>query len=78
MTGQETSDRNRVRLCPPPPKDFDPFTATEEDLKRHVLPLRPDPQTQRRAIACCCGGSRDRVPAVHGGGFLDCLGGVRR
>jgi Peptidase A4 family len=46
MTGQETSDRNRVRLRPPPPKDFDPFTATEEDLKRHGLPLRPDPQTQ--------------------------------
>jgi len=46
MTGQKTSDRNRVRLCPPPPKDFDPFTATEEDLKRHGLPLRPDPQTQ--------------------------------
>ena len=46
MTSQETSVRNRVRLCPPPPKDFDPFTATEEDLKRHGLPLRPDPQTQ--------------------------------
>lgn len=46
MTGQETSGRNRVRLCPPAPKDFDPFTATEEDLKRHGLPLRPDPQTQ--------------------------------
>jgi hypothetical protein len=46
MTGQETSDRNRVRLCPPPPGDFDPFTATEEDLKRHGLPLRPDPQAQ--------------------------------
>jgi hypothetical protein len=46
MTGQETSDRKRVRLCPPPPKDFDPFTATEQDLKRHGLPLRPDPQTQ--------------------------------
>ena len=46
MAGQETSNRNRVRLCPPPPKDFDPFAATEEDLKRHGLPLRPDPQTQ--------------------------------
>lgn len=46
MTVQETSGRNRVRLCPPPPKDFDPFTATVEDLKRHGLPLRPDPQTQ--------------------------------
>ena len=46
MTAQGTSGRNRVRLCPPPPKDFDPFAATEEDLKRHGLPLRPDPQTQ--------------------------------
>jgi Peptidase A4 family len=46
MTGQETSDRNRVRLRPPPPTDFDPFTAAEEDLRRHGLPLRPDPQTQ--------------------------------
>jgi hypothetical protein len=35
-----------VRLYPPPPKDFEPFTATEEDLKRHGLPLRLDPQTQ--------------------------------
>ena len=46
MTGQEVSGRNEVRLCPRPPKDFDPFTATEKDLKRHGLPLRPDPQTQ--------------------------------
>jgi hypothetical protein len=46
MTGQETADRERLRLIPPPPQDFDPFTATTEDLKRHGLPLRPDPQTQ--------------------------------
>ena len=46
MTGQETSGAKEVRLSPPPPKDFDPFTATEKDLKRHGLPLRPDPQTQ--------------------------------
>jgi hypothetical protein len=46
MTGQETSGRNEVRLCPRPPEDFNPFTATEKDLKRHGLPLRPDPQTQ--------------------------------
>ena len=45
MTGQEVSG-NRVRLCPPAPRDFDPFTATEENLKRHGLPLRPDPQAQ--------------------------------
>jgi hypothetical protein len=46
VTGQETSDRKGVRLYPPPPKDFDPFTATKKDLVRHGLPLRPDPQTQ--------------------------------
>ena len=46
MTGQEASGSNRVRLCPPPSKDFDPLAATAEDLKRHGLPLRPDPQTQ--------------------------------
>lgn len=34
-----------VRLFPPPPKGFDPFTATVEDLKRHGLPLRPDTAT---------------------------------
>ena len=46
MTGQETPDRKGMRLYPPPPKDFDALTATKEDLKRHGLPLRPDPQTQ--------------------------------
>jgi hypothetical protein len=46
MTGAETPASNAVRLYPPPPKDFDPFTATVADLKRHGLPLRPDPQTQ--------------------------------
>jgi hypothetical protein len=35
-----------VRLYPPPPKGFDPFTATKRDLMRHGLPLRPDSQTQ--------------------------------
>jgi hypothetical protein len=46
MTEQETSHRNGIQLYPPPSKDFDPFLATEDDLKRHGLPLRPDPQTQ--------------------------------
>jgi Peptidase A4 family len=46
MTEQETSDKKEVRLHSPPPKDFDPFTATKKDLVRHGLPLRPDPQTQ--------------------------------
>ena len=46
MTGQQTRNGTGVRLYPPPPKGFDPFTATENDLKRHGLPLRPDPQAQ--------------------------------
>jgi hypothetical protein len=46
MAGQETADGQGVRLHPPPPKDFDPFTATDDDLKRHGLPLRPDAQTK--------------------------------
>src|ERR1700734_2433669 len=46
MAGKQTPDGKKVHLYPPPPKDFDPFAATEEDLKRHGLPLRPDPQTQ--------------------------------
>jgi hypothetical protein len=45
MTTQE-SDSKGLRLYPPPPKDFDPFAATEEDLKRHGLPLRPDAHQQ--------------------------------
>ncbi len=45
MTGQESSGRE-VRSCPRPPQDFDPFAATEQDLARHGLPLRPDPQAQ--------------------------------
>jgi len=46
MTTQETSDRPALHLYPPPPKDFDPFTATAADLRKHGLPLRPDPHTQ--------------------------------
>lgn len=46
MTGKQTPNRKKVRLYPPPPRDFDPFTATKKDLLRHGLPLRPDPQTQ--------------------------------
>ena len=51
MTGHEAAGRREVRLCPPPAADFDPFTATEKDLKRHGLPLRPDPQIQPRMAA---------------------------
>jgi hypothetical protein len=46
MASRETRHGNGVRLYPPPSKDFDPLTATDEDLKRHGVPLRPDPQTQ--------------------------------
>ena len=43
MTEQETPGRKGLRHYPTPPRDFDPFAATEEDMKRHGLPLRPDP-----------------------------------
>src|SRR5215470_14915264 len=46
MTGRKTRDRNGVHLYPPPPEDFDPFAATQRDLLRHGLPLRPDPQAE--------------------------------
>ena len=46
MTGQETPDSKGLRLYPPPSKDFDPFTASEADLMRHGLPLRPDRHAQ--------------------------------
>src|SRR5688500_17141431 len=46
MTAPDTTNGRGVRRLPPPPKDFDPFTATRENLRKHGLPLRPDPQTQ--------------------------------
>lgn len=46
MAAEKTPDGKKVHLFPPPSKDFDPFAATEKDLMRHGLPLRPDPQTQ--------------------------------
>jgi hypothetical protein len=46
MAGKQTPEGKKVHLYPPPSKDFDPFAATEKDLMRHGLPLRPDPQTQ--------------------------------
>jgi hypothetical protein len=46
MAGKQTPDGKKVHLFPPPSKDFDPFAATDKDLMRHGLPLRPDPQTQ--------------------------------
>ena len=46
MTTQTTPGSKALRLYPPPPPDFDPFTSTVADLKKHGLPLRPDPYTQ--------------------------------
>jgi Peptidase A4 family len=46
MTEQETPGRKGLRHYPTPPRDFDPFAATEEDMKRHGLPLRPDPRAK--------------------------------
>jgi hypothetical protein len=43
---QEAPGRKRVRVFPPPPKGFDPFTANKIDLARHGLPPCPDRQTQ--------------------------------
>ena len=43
---QVAPGRKGVRVFPPPPKGFDPFTATKIDLTRHGLPPRPDRQTQ--------------------------------
>jgi hypothetical protein len=46
MNAKRTPDPKKIHLYPPPSKDFDPFKATEKDLMKHGLPLRPDPQTQ--------------------------------
>ena len=32
----------KLHVLPPPPKDFNPFAATEGDLDRYGLPRRPD------------------------------------
>ena len=42
MAGKQTPGGKKVQIFPPPPKDFDPFKATEKDLMRHGLPLRPN------------------------------------
>lgn len=46
MTTQDTRDGRKVRVFPPPARNFNPLTATEKDMKRHGLPLRPDPRAQ--------------------------------
>jgi hypothetical protein len=46
MTGTRTAEIKKLRLHPAPPKNFDPFTATKQDLLRHGVPLRPDSHAQ--------------------------------
>jgi hypothetical protein len=46
MTGQDRPNERAWRVFPAPPKDFAPFVATPEDLRRHGLPQRPDPRVQ--------------------------------
>jgi hypothetical protein len=43
MTELQTPDGKALHLYPPPSADFDPFAASERDLRRHGLPFRPDP-----------------------------------
>jgi hypothetical protein len=38
--------RDGVRTFPPAPKGFDALGATKKDLRRHGIPLRPDPIRQ--------------------------------
>ncbi|GAB3412204.1 hypothetical protein [Flindersiella endophytica] len=58
MTSRDTRDLGGVRLYPPPARGFDPLTATKEELRRHGLPLRPDPQAQPGLAALWDGWSR--------------------
>jgi hypothetical protein len=71
MTAEEPPDKKGILPYPPLSKDFDPFTTTEEDLKRHRLPLWPNPQTQcmatlrsggRTATAASTISSRNPIP----------------
>jgi hypothetical protein len=51
MAGKEVPNMTGLRVFPPPPKGFDPLTATKTALARHGLPQRPDPQTQPELAA---------------------------
>lgn len=46
MSGKPTPGITKLRLYPPPPKNFDPFAATKHDMLRYGVPLRPDPHAQ--------------------------------
>ncbi|HET7762281.1 MAG TPA: G1 family glutamic endopeptidase [Phycicoccus sp.] len=43
MTAKTRSTVPRLRPLPPPPADFDPFTAGARTFARHGVPPRPDP-----------------------------------
>ena len=46
MTGTRMAESKKLRLHPAPPKNFDPFSATKQDMLRHGVPLRPDSHAQ--------------------------------
>src|SRR6195952_4938686 len=45
-TSEHSHDVQTLRLHLAPARDFDPFSAGVDDLKRHGLPQRPDPHGQ--------------------------------
>jgi Peptidase A4 family len=46
MTDNFRPEKGELRLLPPAPSGFDPFTATAGDLARYGLPRRPDVATE--------------------------------
>ena len=46
MNGTRMVESKKPRLHPAPPKNFDPFSATKQDMLRHGVPLRPDSHAQ--------------------------------
>ena len=51
MKSENVPEKSRVRLLPPAPAGFDPFTAAPRDLARHGLPRRPDTETEPELAA---------------------------
>ncbi|WP_194288488.1 G1 family glutamic endopeptidase [Ornithinicoccus halotolerans] len=45
MNDQERPSRETIETAPPP-REFDPLAASQEELARYAVPQRPDPQTQ--------------------------------
>ena len=46
MTGTRMAESKKLRLHPAPPKNFDPFSATKQDMLKYGVPLRPDAHAQ--------------------------------